>query len=115
MFLHWSDRHSTSVDGGAGNDTLVGTNVAQTWEHSVERTAETFQVRPTAFASVRPFAAAQPLLVRLLSGRQYAQTVDGNLGLDTLDNTAISGHVINRPGQAHLTAPGNGNRDRHRL
>jgi uncharacterized repeat protein (TIGR01451 family) len=92
----------TTVDGGAGNDTLIGTNVAQTWNitgagsGNIPGAASAF----TTVEALRGGTAADSFVFG--AAGSVAQTIDGNLGIDTLDNTAIPGHVVNPSGPGTL-------------
>jgi uncharacterized repeat protein (TIGR01451 family) len=92
----------TVLDGGADNDTLVGTNVAQTWNitgansGSIPGATSSFSnvesLRGGTTADSFVFGAAGSL----------GQTIDGNLGADTLDNSAIPAHTITPTGAGTL-------------
>jgi uncharacterized repeat protein (TIGR01451 family) len=92
----------TVFDGGAGNDTLVGTNVAQTWNvtgagsGNIPGAASSF----TSVETLRGGTAADSFIFG--AAGSIAQTVDGNLGADTLDNSAIPGHTITPTGPGTL-------------
>jgi uncharacterized repeat protein (TIGR01451 family) len=84
----------TTLDGGAGNDTLLGTNVAQTWNitgansGNIPGATSNFQ----NIESLTGGTAADSFIFS--AAGSIAQKLDGNLGVDTLDNTAIPGHVV---------------------
>ncbi|HXH37090.1 MAG TPA: hypothetical protein VNN08_00535 [Thermoanaerobaculia bacterium] len=92
----------TTFDGGTGNNTLAGTNVAQTWNIT------------GAGSGNIPGAASSFLNVQALHGGTAADsfvfgaagsialTVDGDLGIDTLDNSAIPGHSVTPTGPGTL-------------
>jgi uncharacterized repeat protein (TIGR01451 family) len=84
----------TQLDGSAGNDTLVGTNVAQTWNITGAGSGN-IPGATSAFTNVEALrgGTAADSFVFGAAG-SVAQTVDGNLGIDTLDNSAIPGHVV---------------------
>ena len=85
-----------------GNDTLVGTNVAQTWNitgagsGNIPGATSSF----TNVESLRGGTAADSFVFG--AAGSIAQTVDGNLGIDTLDNTAIPGHTVTPTGPGTL-------------
>ncbi len=91
-----------AVDGGTGNDTLAGTNVAQTWSvtgagsGSLSGGLLTFsnveKLRGGTAADTFTFGA----------GGGLAIGVDGNAGTDVLDNTAIAGHTVTPVGAGSL-------------
>jgi uncharacterized repeat protein (TIGR01451 family) len=84
----------TIFDGGPGNDTLIGTNVAQTWNitgagsGNIPGATSAFQnvesLRGGTAADNFVFGAAGSIALKL----------DGNLGIDTLDNSAVPAHVV---------------------
>lgn len=92
----------TTFDGGTGNDTLAGTNVAQTWNitgagsGNIPGAATSF----TNVEALRGGTAADSFVFG--AAGSIAQTVDGNLGVDTLDNTAIPGHTVTPTGPGTL-------------
>jgi uncharacterized repeat protein (TIGR01451 family) len=92
----------TTFDGGAGNDTLIGTNVAQTWNitgagsGNIPGAAASF----TGVEALRGGSAADSFVFGAAGG--IALTVDGGLGIDTLDNTAIPGHTVTPTGPGTL-------------
>jgi uncharacterized repeat protein (TIGR01451 family) len=92
----------TTFDGGTGNDTLVGTNVAQTWNitgpgsGNIPGAADSF----VGVEALRGGTAADSFIFG--AAGSIAQTVDGNLGIDTLDNSAIPGHTVNPTGPGTL-------------
>jgi uncharacterized repeat protein (TIGR01451 family) len=92
----------TTFDGGAGNDTLVGTNVAQTWNITGPGSGN-IPGATSAFASIEALrgGTAADSFVFGAAG-SIAQTVDGNLGIDTLDNSAIPGHTVTPTGPGTL-------------
>ncbi|HEV7764079.1 MAG TPA: DUF11 domain-containing protein [Thermoanaerobaculia bacterium] len=92
----------TIFDGGAGNDTLIGTNVAQTWNITGANSgnapvaANTF----TNTESLRGGTAADSFLFG--AAGSLALTLDGNLGSDSLDNTAIPASTVTPTGPGTL-------------
>jgi uncharacterized repeat protein (TIGR01451 family) len=84
----------TTLDGGAGNDTLIGTNVAQTWNITGAGSGN-IPGAASAFTTVEALTGgtAADSFVFSAAG-SIAQKLDGNLGIDTLDNTAIPAHVV---------------------
>jgi uncharacterized repeat protein (TIGR01451 family) len=92
----------TIFDGGADNDTLVGTNVAQTWNitgagsGNIPGATSSFvnveSVRGGTAADAFTFGAAGSL----------ALTLDGNLGIDSLDNSAIPASTVTPTGPGTL-------------
>jgi uncharacterized repeat protein (TIGR01451 family) len=83
-----------AVDGGAGNNTLAGTNVAQTWTITGPNTGSLSggSLTFTNVGTLRGGTAADAFV--LGAAGSLTGAVDGNLGADTLDNTAIAGHTI---------------------
>lgn len=92
----------TTADGGAGNDTLIGTNVAQTWNITGANSGN-IPGATSAFQNVETLrgGTAADSFVFGAAG-SVALTIDGNLGIDTLDNSAIPGHVIVPTGSGTL-------------
>jgi len=92
----------TIVDGGAGNDTLIGTNVAQTWNITGANSGN-IPGATSAFQNVESLrgGTAADSFVFGAAG-SVGQSIDGNLGIDTLDNTAIPGHIVNPTGPGTL-------------
>ncbi len=90
----------TIFDGGTGNDTLVGTNVAQTWNitgagsGNIPGATSSF----IGVESVRGGTAVDSFLFG--AAGSLTLTLDGNLGVDSLDNSAIPASTITP------TAPG---------
>lgn len=90
----------TIFDGGTGNDTLVGTDVAQTWNitgansGNIPGTTSAF----TNVESVRGGTAVDTFVFG--AAGSLALTLDGNLGIDSLDNSAIPASTVTP------TAPG---------
>jgi uncharacterized repeat protein (TIGR01451 family) len=92
----------TIFDGGLGNDTLIGTNVAQTWNitgagsGNIPGATSSFigveSVRGGTAVDTFVFGAAGSL----------ALTLDGNLGVDSLDNSAIPASTITPTGPGTL-------------
>jgi uncharacterized repeat protein (TIGR01451 family) len=92
----------TIFDGGLGNDTLIGTNVAQTWNitgagsGNIPGATSSFinveSVRGGTAVDAFVFGAAGSL----------ALTLDGNLGVDSLDNSAIPASTITPTGPGTL-------------
>jgi uncharacterized repeat protein (TIGR01451 family) len=84
----------TIFDGGPGNDTLIGTNVAQTWNvtgagsGNIPGATSAF----TTTESLRGGSAADNFVFG--AAGSIAQKLDGGLGIDTLDNTAIAAHFV---------------------
>ena len=88
----------TIFDGGLGNDTLIGTNVAQSWNitgpgsGNMPGAANSFinveSLLGGTAADTFTFGAAGSL----------ALTLDGNLGIDSLDNSAIPASTITPTG-----------------
>jgi uncharacterized repeat protein (TIGR01451 family) len=90
----------TVFNGGPGNDTLVGTNVATTWNitgtgsGNIPGATSSF----TNVEALRGGTAADSFIFG--AAGSIAQTVDGNLGIDSLNNSAIPSATI------ILTGPG---------
>jgi len=84
----------TTLDGGTGNDTLIGTNVAQTWNITGPNSGN-IPGATSAFTNVESLTGgtAADSFVFGAAG-SIAQKLDGNLGVDTLDNSAIPAHVV---------------------
>ncbi len=92
----------TTLDGGAGNDTLVGTNIAQTWNITGANSGD-IPSATSAFQNVESLrgGTAADSFVFSAAG-SIAQKLDGNLGIDTLDNTAIPAHSVTPTGPGTL-------------
>jgi conserved repeat domain/conserved repeat domain len=92
----------TVFDGGTGNDMLVGTNVAQTWNitgagsGNIPGAASSF----TAVEALRGGTAADSFIFG--AAGSIAQTIDGNLGVDTLNTSAIPGYTVTPAGPGSL-------------
>jgi uncharacterized repeat protein (TIGR01451 family) len=92
----------TVLDGGTGNDSLVGTNVAQTWNitggnsGNIPGAASSF----SNVESLRGGTAADSFVFG--AAGSLTQTIDGDLGTDTLNNSAIPGHTITPTGPGTL-------------
>ena len=92
----------TIFDGGPGNDTLIGTNVAQTWNitgagsGNIPGATSSF----TTVESLQGGTAADSFIFG--AAGSVAQGIDGNLGVDTLDNSAIPGHSVTPTGPGTL-------------
>ena len=92
----------TIFDGGTGNDTLAGTNVAQTWNitgtgsGNIPGAANSF----TNVESLRGGTAADNFLFS--AAGSLALTLDGNLGIDSLDNSSIPASTITPTGPGTL-------------
>jgi uncharacterized repeat protein (TIGR01451 family) len=84
----------TIFDGGPGNDTLIGTNVAQTW-NITSANGGNIPGATSAFQNVESLrgGTAADNFVFGAAG-SIAQKLDGNLGIDTLDNSAVPAHVV---------------------
>jgi uncharacterized repeat protein (TIGR01451 family) len=91
---------SVTFDGGAGNDTLAGTNVAQTWNITGAGSGNIPGATFSSVESLRGGTAADNFIFG--AAGSIAGTLDGNPGVDTLDNSAIPGHVINVTGPGTL-------------
>jgi uncharacterized repeat protein (TIGR01451 family) len=92
----------TTFDGGTGNDTLIGTNVAQTWNITGPNSGN-IPGATSAFTtteSLRGGSAADNFVFS--AAGSIAQKLDGGLGTDTLNNSAIPGHVVNPTGPGTL-------------
>lgn len=92
----------TTFDGGTGNNTLAGTNVAQTWNITGAGSGD-IPGAASLFTNVQALhgGTAADSFVFGAAG-SIALTVDGNLGVDTLDNTAIPGHTVTPTGPGTL-------------
>ncbi|HEV7428397.1 MAG TPA: hypothetical protein VGQ46_18730 [Thermoanaerobaculia bacterium] len=92
----------TILDGGAGNDTLIGTNVAQTWNITAANSGN-IPGATSAFQGVESLTggSAADNFVFSAAG-SIAQKLDGGLGTDTLDNTAIPAHIVAPTGPGTL-------------
>lgn len=97
----------TTVDGGAGNDTLIGTNVDQEWQITGPGSGTIITSGPsvagtfTNFESLRGGTAADYFFFFGAFG-SIAMNIDGGLGVDTLDNTQIPGHTVTPTGPGSL-------------
>jgi len=92
----------TTFDGGTGNNTLAGTNVAQTWNITGAGSGN-IPGATSSFINVQSLhggTAADSFVFG--SAGSIALTVDGNLGVDTLDNSAIAGHSVTPTGPGTL-------------
>jgi hypothetical protein len=92
----------TTFDGGAGNDTLAGTNVAQNWNITGAGSGN-IPGATSSFSGVEALrgGTASDSFVFGASG-SIAQTIDGNLGADTLNNYAIPGATFTPTGAGTL-------------
>jgi uncharacterized repeat protein (TIGR01451 family) len=92
----------TTFDGGTGNNTLAGTNVAQTWNITGAGSGN-IPGAASLFTNVQALhgGTAADSFVFGAAG-SIALTVDGDLGIDTLDNTAIPGHSVTPTGPGTL-------------
>jgi uncharacterized repeat protein (TIGR01451 family) len=87
-----------TFDAGAGNDMLIGTNVAQTWNitgpgsGNIPGAANSF----TGVESVRGGTASDSFVFG--ASGSLARTLDGNLGIDSLNNSAIPAATITATG-----------------
>jgi uncharacterized repeat protein (TIGR01451 family) len=92
----------TLFDGGTGNDTLVGTNVAQTWNitgagsGNIPGAANSF----SGVESLRAGTAADSFVFG--AAGSIPLTIDGDLGTDSLNNSAIPGATITPTGPGTL-------------
>ncbi|MEA2236724.1 MAG: trimeric autotransporter adhesin [Thermoanaerobaculia bacterium] len=92
----------TTFDGGAGNDTLIGTNVAQTWNITGAGSGN-IPGAASAFSNVESLRGGLDADSFVFGAAgSVAQTIDGNIGIDTLDNTAIPGHTVTPTGPGTL-------------
>jgi uncharacterized repeat protein (TIGR01451 family) len=92
----------TSIDGGTLDDTLIGTNVAQTWNITGANSGN-IPGATSSFInieSLRGGTAADSFVFG--AAGSVGQSIDGNLGTDTLDNSAIPAHVVNPTGPGTL-------------
>jgi len=92
----------TIFDGGPGNDTLIGTNVAQTWNITGANSGN-IPGATSAFTtteSLRGGTAADTFVFG--AAGSINQKLDGGLGTDTLDNTAVPGHIVAPTGPGTL-------------
>jgi uncharacterized repeat protein (TIGR01451 family) len=92
----------TIFDGGTGNDTLQGTNVAQTWNITGANSGN-IPGATSSFVnteSLRGGTAAD--YFRFSAAGSIAQTLDGNLGTDTLNNSAIPAATVTPTGPGTL-------------
>ena len=92
----------TIFDGGPGNDTLIGTNVAQTWNITGANSGN-IPGATSAFTTTESLTggSAADNFVFSAAG-SINQKLDGGLGTDTLDNSAIPGHIVNPTGPGTL-------------
>jgi uncharacterized repeat protein (TIGR01451 family) len=92
----------TTFDGGPGNDTLIGTNVAQTWNITGANSGN-IPGATSAFTTTESLTggAAADNFVFGAAG-SINQKLDGGLGTDTLDNTAVPGHIVAPTGPGTL-------------
>lgn len=92
----------TTFNGGPDNDTLIGTNVAQTWNitgagsGNIPGAANSF----TGVEALRGGTAADSFIFG--AAGSILLTVDGDLGTDSLDNSAIPGSTITPTGPGTL-------------
>lgn len=91
----------TTLDGGAGTDTLVGTNVAQTWNITGNRSGN-IPGATSAFQNVESLLGGTAADSFVFGAAGGIVTIDGNLGIDTLDNTAIPGNAVTPTGPGTL-------------
>ncbi|HEV7487847.1 MAG TPA: DUF11 domain-containing protein [Thermoanaerobaculia bacterium] len=84
----------TAFDGGPGNDTLIGTSVAQTWNITGANSGN-IPGATSAFTTTESLTGgtAADNFVFGAAG-SINQKLDGGLGNDTLDNTAVPGHIV---------------------
>jgi uncharacterized repeat protein (TIGR01451 family) len=93
---------NVTLDGGSGNDTLIGTNVAETFNiigagsGNIPGAVSNF----VNVESLRGGTADDSFLFN--SAGSVAGSIDGGLGNDTLDNTAIPGHTVTPTGPGTL-------------
>lgn len=92
----------TIFDGGPGNDLLIGTNVAQTWNITGAGSGN-IPGATSSFVNVESLrgGTAADSFVFGAAG-SVAGSIDGDLGVDTLDNSAIPGHVVTPTGPGTL-------------
>jgi uncharacterized repeat protein (TIGR01451 family) len=92
----------TVLDGGAGADTLIGTNVAQTWNVSASD-AGNIPGATSAFSAIEALrgGSGNDSFVFGFSGN-VTGTVDGGLGVDSLDNSAVPAATITPTGPGSL-------------
>jgi uncharacterized repeat protein (TIGR01451 family) len=92
----------TTFDGGLDNDTLTGTNVAQTWNvtgagsGNIPGAANSF----TGVEALRGGTAADSFVFG--AAGSILSTVNGDLGVDSLDNSAIPASTITPTGPGTL-------------
>ena len=91
-----------TVDGGADNDTLIGTNVAQTWNVTGANAGDIPGATSafSAIESLRGGTAADSFVFG--AAGNLTGTVDGNLGVDTLNNAAVPAATITPTGPGTL-------------
>ena len=92
----------TIFDGGTGNNTLAGTDVAQTWNITGAGSGN-IPSATSAFSNVQNLRAgtAADSFVFGAAG-SITGTLDGNLGIDTLNNSAIPASTITPSGPGTL-------------
>jgi uncharacterized repeat protein (TIGR01451 family) len=92
----------TTFDGGTGNDTLIGTNVAQTWNITGANSGN-IPGATSSFINTESLTGGSAADTFVFSAAgNIAQKLDGGLGTDTLDNTAIPAHVVAPTGPGTL-------------
>jgi uncharacterized repeat protein (TIGR01451 family) len=92
----------TIFDGGPGNDTLIGTNVAQTWNITGANSGN-IPGATSAFTTTESLTGGSAADTFVFSAAgNISQKLDGGLGTDTLDNTAIPGHIVAPTGPGTL-------------
>ena len=92
----------TIFDGGPGNDTLIGTNVAQTWNITGANSGN-IPGATSAFTTTESLTGGSAADTFVLSAAgNISQKLDGGLGTDTLDNSAIPGHIVAPTGPGTL-------------
>lgn len=103
----------TIFDGGLGNDTLVGTNVAQTWNITGAGSGN-IPGATSSFIGVESLRGGTAVDTFVFGAAgSLALTLDGNLGIDSLDNSAIPASTVTPTGPGTLdgflgTATGTG-------
>jgi uncharacterized repeat protein (TIGR01451 family) len=92
----------TILDGGTGNDTLIGTNVAQTWNITGTNSGN-IPGATSSFVNVESLRGGSDAdLFDFGAAGNLALNLDGGLGLDTLNNTAIPAATVTPTGPGTL-------------
>ncbi|HSY49282.1 MAG TPA: hypothetical protein VLC46_10760 [Thermoanaerobaculia bacterium] len=91
----------TTFDGGSGTNTLAGTNVAQTWNITGGGSGN-IPGAASSFINVQALHGGTAADSFVFGAAGSIATIDGDLGVDTLDNSAIAGHSVTPTGPGTL-------------